>query len=92
MRSKKNIKLVTGKFSAEDARNIVINLISYKINFHQMKNFSQHVRSGKNDKHSEKRITELLAMKESLLAFFEEAEKNGYKLKIGSEIRIEVEK
>ncbi len=49
MRKKKSIQLFAGKFSATDARDVLINLISYKINFHPMKNFSQQVRFDKTD-------------------------------------------
>ncbi len=57
-----------------------------------MKNFSQQVRLGKSDKHSEKRISELSEYKIKLLEFLEEADMNGYRIKIDSVITIEVEK
>ena len=47
---------------------------------------------GKSDKHSEKRISELSENKIKLMEFLEEADMNGYRLKIDSVITIEVEK
>ena len=40
MKTKHEIELIAGTYSASDANEILMNLISDKIKFHQLKNFS----------------------------------------------------
>jgi hypothetical protein len=61
-----NFTLVEGKFSAQDAREILLSLINNKIKFHELKNFSHEVRFSRTDNHSVMRIAELKACRESL--------------------------
>jgi hypothetical protein len=61
-----NFTLVDGKFSAEDAREILLSLINNKIKFHELKNFSYEVRYSRSDNHSVMRIAELKACREAL--------------------------
>lgn len=55
------LKLIEGEFSLEDGRDILSNIFSSKINFHQMKNFSSRERFGKDDPIAIKRIPHLKA-------------------------------
>lgn len=39
MENKKSIKLIEGEFNVSDAKEILVNLIQSKIQFHEKKNF-----------------------------------------------------
>jgi hypothetical protein len=63
MNISKTITLIDGHFSSEDAFELLRNLYSSKIQFHQQKNFSSIERFGVEDKIALERIPQL---KESL--------------------------
>lgn len=92
MRSKQNINLVKGTFSPEDAKLILFNLITHKINFHSMKNFSSEERLGKPEKGSKKRIEHLKACRDKVFALIEIAKEQKYDLNIHSDIIITLNK
>lgn len=83
------LTLITGEFSHAEAREILMNVFSTKINFHQLKNFSALERLGVEDAVALQRIPALreeVARLEMLLA----AAKNTHKrLHIRSEVIIE---
>lgn len=54
-----NLMLVDGDFSKEEANELLTSLISYKVNYHSMKNFSDQERFGRSHQHSLQRIKEL---------------------------------
>ena len=56
MLKNKKLKLIEGKFLHDEAKEILRNIFSAKINFHQMKNFSSQERFGKDDKTAVKKI------------------------------------
>lgn len=53
------ITLISGTYSEKEAKEILRNVITTKIHFHGMKNFSTKERLGKEDSNSIKRIKEL---------------------------------
>jgi len=83
-------KLVNGVFSAEEAKTVLMTLITNKINFHSLNSFSDYVRFNEDIDKSKKRISELTTTREEILKLMEEAEKNGMKLNIKSNISIEL--
>ena len=88
MKNTKELTLMKGSYSSDEAREILFNLFSNKINFHQMKNFSSQERLGKESKTALKRITQL---KKSMLVaskILDKAKKNNETLEILSEIKI----
>ncbi len=88
MKNTKELTLMNGNYSSDEAREILFNLFSNKINFHQMKNFSSQERFGKESKTALKRITQL---KKSMLVaskIIDKAKKNNETLEILSEIKI----
>ena len=87
-----NITLIKGKFEPTDAKDLVMNFINSKINYHKLKSFSLLERSGKRDKHSEDRITELTDSRNELVEIIKEANDNGLKVKIDSTIKIRLVK
>jgi len=82
--------LIDGNFSIKESSEILQNLFSDKIKFHQMKNFSTQERFGKDDKNAFKRIPELKKSIAEILKIIESAEKKGEQLEIKSEIVINV--
>lgn len=82
------LNLIEGNFSNEEAKEILMNIFSAKIHFHEMKNFSSMERFGKQDETAVKRIPELKSCMGKLLEIVEEAKSNNKKLVINSEINI----
>ncbi|MFY0605853.1 MAG: hypothetical protein JXR10_04005 [Cyclobacteriaceae bacterium] len=83
----KEFSLIDGEFSQEEAKEILIHLLSYKIKFHNQKIFSINERFGEKDEKSMKRIYELTQtlkeLKETLNALESDAVLN-----INSSIKI----
>lgn len=59
MKNSTNLTLVKGNYTADEAREILMDLFHSKINFHEVKNFSSNERYGKDHEHSIKRIASL---------------------------------
>ncbi|MCL6260944.1 hypothetical protein M3O96_17705 [Aquiflexum sp. TKW24L] len=85
----KNITLIKGDFEIEEAKDILRNLIDFKIKFHQIKSFNSELKIGEKDARSQARIIELKASMQKMLSIMEEAEANGYNLKMEAKIDIE---
>lgn len=83
-------ELINGEFLPEEGREILQNIFSSKIQFHQMKNFSSHERFGKNDETAIKRIPKLNNNLNEILKIIKEAEKNGECVEIKSEVVIRI--
>lgn len=82
--------LIRGEFSPQDALEVVNHLISIKINFHEMRSFSNKIRFGEVDQNSEMRIIELKQSKASINDLITNAKQQGKTLKIESTISVEV--
>ena len=82
--------LVRGEYSAEEAKEIISNLILQKINFHNLKDFRSKERFGEADKNSIMRIEELKESRQHLLDVIDAAKKAGKTVKISSTIAIEL--
>jgi hypothetical protein len=88
--AKDQFELIQGEFTPEDARDIVINLIQKKINFHSTRNFSNFIRFGSAEEEwSLKRIEDLKKSEEEIRNLINQAKAEGKKLKIQSDISIE---
>lgn len=81
------IKLIDGDFSNAEARELLIKLIDYKINFHQAKIFSAQERNTKPGLHSLERIEDLKKSKETLLELLNNSNKD-IELNVHSSINI----
>ena len=81
------IKLIDGDFKIEDARELLIKLIEYKLSYHQSKIFSAHERNSKPGIHSIERIDDLKNSKEQLKELLAKLE-SGTELTIQSTITI----
>lgn len=90
MKTKQEIELIAGTYSALDAKEILMNLLSNKIKFHQIKNFSSSERLDKNDDNSLTRISELEESKKQVVELVFDAIKNNQKFTIHSQIKITI--
>jgi len=88
MSDSNNFKLINGVFDAIEAREILTNIISSKIQFHSIRVFSISERFGINDQVSRERIEQLKETKIELLRLIEVADRNNKKLSITSNIDI----
>lgn len=83
-----DLKLIDGKFNPDEAKEILLNLISSKIQFHTIKDFSSEIGIGEPDIRSRKRIAELRTIKEEILSLIEKTEKENLLLEVKSTITI----
>jgi len=90
MERKQNFKLIDGVFNPVEAKKIIISLINNKINYHNLEDFSNHVRFNNNLSHSQKRVNELQDAKEEIANLISLAEEKGWELKINSTIEINI--
>lgn len=67
-----DLKLISGEFNPKDAKEILINLVNDKLNFHVRKNFSSTIRFGAPDENSAQRITELNGELRNIMEFFDQ--------------------
>lgn len=73
---KHDIKLIDGQFESSDAKNLLLELLFQKINYHRNRRLSNEERFGKDREHSEKRIKSLLEEKEKLVLWLKELDEN----------------
>ncbi len=92
MKIKEPIKLIEGNFSPEDAKEVLLELINHKINFHSLKNFSSEERFGQAIEGSKKRIDYLKKAKEKIVKIIDTAKHTNSHLRLESSINIFVEK
>lgn len=83
----KQFSLINGEYSAEEAREILMELLVKKISFHTMRNLSYEIRYKKADPHSQLRIHELEATQEKLLEILKSG--NGKRFKVTCNIEIQ---
>ncbi len=88
MENRHELKLIEGKFAPAEARKVISELISSKINYHNMEAFSIKERFNGDTSYSEKRIKELKEARKSLENIVGYAAEKGLKLKIESVIEI----
>ena len=88
MYKSKTMTLIDGDFSSDEAFELLRNLYSSKIQFHELKNYSSKERVGKEDEIAMKRISELKESLESILIVIKEASKGENRIEIKSVIDI----
>jgi hypothetical protein len=89
MEGNKTLKLVNGVFTPGEAHSVIGALISAKLDFHAMQDFSNTIRLGREKGASEHRIAELKYMREQLKIFVDEAQRKNCNLKISGTIVID---
>ncbi len=85
-----NIALIKGDFDASEAKDVILSLLNDKIGFQALKNLRHEEKKGKPNAQALQRIAELKQNIQHLSSFFNHCTEQGYKLKIHSEIKIEV--
>jgi hypothetical protein len=90
METNKNFKLIDGVFNSKEAKKIIISLINNKINYHNLEDFSNHIRFNNDLSNSQKRISELQNAQKMIEELVDLAEKNQWKLKIESTVEITI--
>lgn len=85
------VDLINGQFTPAEAAEILMHLMDKKINFHELKNFSELERNGKDNEASVRRIAELMEAKDILKSKIDEAKLKGKNLRINSSIDISFE-
>jgi len=88
MKQIEKLQLIEGRFSGEEAKEILRNIFSTKIHFHEMKNFSSKERFGKEDATAKLRIPALKKELEKVDQIIQEAIQNNRHLSISSEIKL----
>ena len=88
MKNTEPLIMIDGSFNYDEAKEILINIFSSKINFYNIKNWSSQERFGKEDDIAQKRIPELKKEIEKVLQIVSEAKLKRKKLLISSEINI----
>jgi hypothetical protein len=88
MKNTENLVLIDGIFSHGEAKEILLNIFSSKINFHNIKNWSSHERFGKDDEIAQKRIPVLKSEMQKLQEILLVAKVNNKKLVVHSEVNI----
>lgn len=83
------LKLIDGKFSPTEFKEILLNLFLKKIEFHKINNFSSQIRYGMDNTTAVEKMTELNQSIEKMIKLFEEAKEKDLKLIVFSEIQIE---
>ena len=83
----KRFALIEGEFSAEDAREILMELLANKLSFHTKRNFSSEIRFKKQDEFSVQRIQELEKTQRTVLAILKEGA--GETFRINCQIELE---
>ena len=90
MNTEGKLTLIEGAFNEEDAKEILQNVFSSKIRFHDLKNFSSNVRFGEDDETSKRRIPELKKALENALHIVSEAKTRNKKIIIQSVVNISI--
>lgn len=88
MKNIEKLTLIEGFFTPEETKEILTNMFSSKINFHNVKNWSSRERFGKDDEISAKRIPELHHEMQKLQEIITDAKNRKKKLLINSEVNI----
>jgi hypothetical protein len=90
MVEKADYDLIKGDFTPEEALEILSYLIDKKINFHELKTFSNEIRFGQVDQKSLTRSEELKQSKAAIKEFIQIAQEQGKTLRIKSSVTVEV--
>lgn len=88
MKNQHTFKLIDGAFSAQESLEILKNVFSSKIQFHQMKNFSSQERYGHDDENAMIRIPQLKECINEIVKIIESAENTEQQFEIKSDIVI----
>ncbi len=90
-KTQQHVKLIEGTFTPSEAADILISMISKKINFHKLQRLSALEQyCDDNTVHLDDRIEQLKRAEEETKALIINARNEGYQLKINGSVEIEL--
>jgi DNA-directed RNA polymerase subunit F len=89
MENSNKVTLIDGTFSIAEATDVLINMFTMKINFHQQKNVSHIERFGKPDEAAKEKVAFLKSELAKLETLIKKADNNNARLKVTSAIHID---
>lgn len=92
METKSNLILINGIFSPEEAKEVLMNILASKVQFHELKNLRSIVTKDSEDQTSISRVRQLKETIEELKLILNEASENNMELSIKSNIEITLKK
>jgi hypothetical protein len=92
METKSNLILINGLFSSEEAKEVLMNILASKVQFHELKNLRSIVTKDSEDQTSISRVRQLKETIEELKLILNEASENNMELSIKSNIEITLKK
>ncbi|MCX6208249.1 MAG: hypothetical protein NTZ59_01805 [Bacteroidetes bacterium] len=90
MKNNEQLNLIAGSFSGEEAKEILMNVFSTKIQFHKVKNFVAQERNGTPDEKTNNRIAELQKEIEKIIQVTANAQQNNKRLLLQAVVNIEL--
>lgn len=87
----KEFKLIDSTFTNEEAKQVLLSLVNYKIQFHSQKVFSNDERFGMDDKYSKQRIVELEEIRDNLLDYFNNLGDKQLTMKVDSVVNMTIQ-
>ena len=90
MEKEQEFQLVEGTFNAHDAAEVLFTLISNKINFHKLQQFSFQERNVGDIAHSKQRIASLEKSREQVKRLIEECRNNDLHVELEGIIKIKI--
>jgi|688.fasta_scaffold14337_8 hypothetical protein len=88
MKKNETLRIIDGNFNYDEAKEILMNILSSKINFYCLKNWSSQERFGIEDEIAQKRIPALRNEVKKLEEILSEAKAKNKKLIVSSDINI----
>lgn len=90
MEKVQKVKLIDGAFTPMEAKELLLNLIGSKIQFHTNKNFSAEIRTGETDRSSLEKIISLQGTRQRINDLLGEAQGKDLIIEIQSSIIISI--
>ncbi len=90
MKENQKLSLIDGEFSPAETSEILMNVFSSKIHFHEMRNFSMQERFGQDDEAALKRIPQLKKCLNEIKKIIEDAENKNLRFTITSDVIINI--
>ena len=91
MKKTETIELIKGTFTPNEAREILLQLLNSKINFHNLKNWSSRERFGKPDTYSQQRLKHLEESRKKVELLISKSVNEEKTITINSSIEINIE-
>lgn len=91
MKKTETIEFIKGTFTPDEARELLLQLLNDKINFHNLKNWSSSERFGKPDAYSEQRLEYLKESQKKVKTLFSNSNSEKQNITIHSSIEIKIE-